>query len=276
MLDASLAIRITEVLSALAGLIGTLELLALKSHFTAGGLWDWRLLRVQDRWLVTSLLGRIIGAGLSNRALPFVLGIKILMCLMLLVGAPDALKSPATILLAIIWIIFALRLPYGADGTDQMLSFIFSALAIRSVFPDNGCLSEVCLWFIALQTSLCYCTAGVAKLRGDTWRRGTALPAILATTGYGHPHMALWLTRRHSIAHFACWAVIGFECAFPTWLLFGGYVGWPLVVTGLGFHLVNALIMGLNRFLWAFLATYPAVLFCAQRVHLPHLGWMGL
>jgi hypothetical protein len=36
------------------------------------------------------------------------------------------------------------------------------------------------------------------------------------------------------------------------------------VVLGLGalFHLLNAFMMGLNKFFWAFVSTYPALIYC--------------
>jgi hypothetical protein len=34
-------------------------------------------------------------------------------------------------------------------------------------------------------------------------------------------------------------------------------------VLGILFHVANAVIMGLNTFVWAFVETYPAILFCA-------------
>jgi len=38
------------------------------------------------------------------------------------------------------------------------------------------------------------------------------------------------------------------------------FLGW-----GLAFHLMNALVMGLNSFLWAFLATYGAIIYCCMQ-----------
>jgi hypothetical protein len=37
------------------------------------------------------------------------------------------------------------------------------------------------------------------------------------------------------------------------------FLGW-----GVAFHLGCAVVMGLNNFLWAFIATYPALLFAAD------------
>jgi hypothetical protein len=33
------------------------------------------------------------------------------------------------------------------------------------------------------------------------------------------------------------------------------------------FHLTNAVVFGLNRFLWAWLAAFPALLFWVERLH---------
>jgi hypothetical protein len=59
----------------------------------------------------------------------------------------------------------------------------------------------------------------------------------------------------------AAWSVIIVECAFPLVVI----APFPLMVVllslGMLFHLLCAVIMGLNSFLWAFVATYPALVF---------------
>jgi hypothetical protein len=59
----------------------------------------------------------------------------------------------------------------------------------------------------------------------------------------------------------ASWLVIVFECAFPLVLWVRPQGAALLLACGLAFHLCNALVLGLNRFLWAWLAGYPALLF---------------
>jgi hypothetical protein len=53
--------------------------------------------------------------------------------------------------------------------------------------------------------------------------------------------------------------VIAFECAFPLALIDARL----LSLLGIAFHVVNARVLGLNRFLWAWLAAYPALWFWA-------------
>ena len=40
---------------------------------------------------------------------------------------------------------------------------------------------------------------------------------------------------------------------------------------GLLFHMFNAFVMGLNKFFWAFLSTYPAILYCNYQIE----GWLN-
>ena len=37
------------------------------------------------------------------------------------------------------------------------------------------------------------------------------------------------------------------------------WLGW-----GILFHLLNALVLGFNKFVWAWFATYPVILYAAQ------------
>ena len=63
-------------------------------------------------------------------------------------------------------------------------------------------------------------------------------------------------------ALFVGWAVIVFELLFPLALVAPNSLMFSLFAIGAIFHLGNALVMGLNTFLWTFLAAYPAVWYC--------------
>lgn len=69
------------------------------------------------------------------------------------------------------------------------------------------------------------------------------------------------------------WAVIAFEVLFPLSLCFGStgaIVG--MAVAG-SFHLATAVLMGLNSFLWAFLAAFPAYYYVACFID-SHAPWL--
>jgi hypothetical protein len=112
-----------------------------------------------------------------------------------------------------------------------------------------------------VQLTLSYFMAGITKLRHADWRGGDALASFVGE--YGAPG---WLTRAlHGRARLAAssWGVLGFECGFP--LAWSGPRACALLLcAGLCFHLGAWLLFGLNRFVFAWAAAYPALYWCSQ------------
>lgn len=160
-------------------------------------------------------------------------------------------------------LLLGMRSRFGGDGADQMTVITFTVLALAFAFGQQRA-AVLVLWFVTAQTCLAYLTAGVAKLVSAQWRSGTALGEILATGVYGHPWAAAVLARRTRLAAAACWSVIVLECTFPAVLIGVRPLTWALLAGAALFHVGTAILMRLNTFLWAFVATYPAVLYCAS------------
>jgi hypothetical protein len=122
------------------------------------------------------------------------------------------------------------------------------------------------LGWIAIQTLLSYVMAGLVKVRAPAWRHGEALSAFLSSPRYAAPLASRRLASSKSVMRFASLGVIGFELSAGLVL----FVPEPVVLGWLGlaatFHLVNAWVFGLNRFFFAWLAAYPAVVYWAARV----------
>lgn len=70
------------------------------------------------------------------------------------------------------------------------------------------------------------------------------------------------------LARFSSWGVLAFECSFPIALL-DIRAGIALLALASGFHLANALILGLNRFFWAWVSAFPALLYWSARAGEP-------
>lgn len=262
--DAGDAFRIVEVVTCLGGCISTLEFIALRKELSTGGLWDWGVLELQGRWLIATRRGRLISRIFSNNNLIVVLGFQLVAFIAMLARPePSFAKLFLGGLVTTTWLLFAVRTPFGADGTDQMFFSLLVGITMRHLGPSSDRLAVAALWFIALQSSLAYMTAGVAKLRGTSWRKGSALPAILATDGYGCPPIARALHQRPILAKLLTWSVMTFECAFSAWLIFGIVAAVAVTSVGIAFHAANAFVMGLNRFAFAFAASYPAICYCA-------------
>ncbi|MGL4743414.1 MAG: hypothetical protein ACRCXL_03370 [Dermatophilaceae bacterium] len=147
---------------------------------------------------------------------------------------------------------------FGTDGSDQVSFLVQSAAALgRTGGSDSTRAAAV--QFIGAQTVLSYGASGWAKLPGPAWRSGDALISIMRTRTYGDEWLFTQLQKHPALARMLCHGVLVVECGFPLLLLKRGrYIDGGLLMMA-GFHLANARFMGLSRFAWAFMSTYPAV-----------------
>lgn len=175
--------------------------------------------------------------------------------------APSTSKSRSAALLGLSGLMLAksYRHTYGSDGSDQM-SFITTTVAGAASLPGlsawhRGMLSG----FVTFQSTLSYFSAGVAKLRSSAWRDGSAVTGIFRTKTYGDEQLYQFLKDRPWAAKTLAWTVIAAETAFPIVLVLPPLPRRALLGLAASFHVANARFMGLNRFFWAFLGTYPVV-----------------
>jgi hypothetical protein len=164
-------------------------------------------------------------------------------------------------------VLVQLRSAYAGDGAQQMNLVIGVALLLGFnpwVRPLTG---VICLFFIAAQSMLSYFVSGFAKLISPIWMKGDALMKIMATTAYGS-ELGYRLTSFHPpLTRMLCRVTVLLEVAFPL-LLFGPkWVVAAFFLWGMGFHVANAVLMGLNTFVWSYLATYPAIYFLWGCLH---------
>ncbi len=157
-----------------------------------------------------------------------------------------------------------MRLVFGLDGSDQMQAIIWVSLAAFAA-ASTPTQSTVAVAFIAGQLALPYVAAGVAKLLSADWRGGSAIVGILSTDTYGHRALQQ-VVNRPSVARLLCWSVIGFEVGFPLLLTLGGIGLVVSAIAAVAFHAGVAHFMGLNLFLWAFLAALPCVAATRQAI----------
>ena len=250
-------------LSSVGILLSTGEYLALRHEFLPFGLFDWRILSSNRRRKVTSryVPQLLIGSG----ALPaLLLRFAASLALFVLGFQRSAVGLLVLSVIGITTLFVNYRLRLGLDGSDQMLTLLSITLWIASLGRTNTAISSLCLWFIAAQSCLAYLTSGMAKLAGRTWRSGKAVAEILSTSSYGHPFCARYLHPNSAFSKALCYSTVAFEVLFPVVLVIGRPWVFLVLAGGLALHLSIALAMGLNCFPWAFVATYPALLYCAR------------
>jgi hypothetical protein len=236
-------------------MIRTLELLAKSALFAPRGCFSWELIRElstfeRPHWFVTLL-------GESFR---YILYLRLTASCGLLLFFLPSVQIPCLIIAALTSLLLNLRMPVGQDGSDQMSLLILIPASLAFLFHQE--LAKVAvLVFVAAQASLAYTTSGIAKLISPVWRSGKAIPQILSTLSYGHGLAARAFSFSPTLCLAVCWSIIMFETLFCLWPLTGtrGLVG--ILAVGAAFHLSCAALMGLNCFLWSFLATYPAIIF---------------
>jgi hypothetical protein len=89
----------------------------------------------------------------------------------------------------------------------------------------------------------------------------------MSTQTFGNERLYRFLANNPQMAILASAAVYGGEIlvAFAPWV--PSPVGLMLLGSGLVFHLLVALTMGLNTFLFAFAAAYPAALYTSNLLY---------
>jgi hypothetical protein len=185
-----------------------------------------------------------------------------------LICAWSALRIVPLVLIAVAALCSAYRDGPLRDGADDMLMVSSVGAAVASL-PVADWTKVMALAFVAGQLLLSYLIAGAAKLAGSDWRHGSAVVDVLATRDFGRTVPRL-LQGAGPAGRLASWGTIVLELTLPVMFVMGGPLLLPAVALGAMFHLGIATMLGLNRFLPAFLSAYPAAIFCTV-----HFGIFG-
>lgn len=153
--------------------------------------------------------------------------------------------------------------PYNG-GADRMGLLVLSCLCATH-FAPTPLLKEASFGYLAAQLVLSYFMSGWVKVVNPAWRRGEALVEVFAYSAYPVSESLRGWAARPRLLWAMGWAVMLFELAFPLALIHPVSLAVALVIAAT-FHLANACLFGLNRFLWAWLAAYPALWWCQGRL----------
>jgi hypothetical protein len=256
--DPAQALNFAVRFSALAQLIGLLELSFARKELAPDGFLDWSLIgllspRTQTR--VGSLFRRSFGR-LSSRAV-------VVIAVLDAVVAGTLLLWPSVLFLialaAAIQMILMKRHHLTVDGSDQMLLMVLLVCLLGRI-GNEAVTNRAAVSFLAAELTLAYLVAGFSKAASGYWRSGDAITMIVQTRMYGQPKAARAVADHPSIGCVAAYAVICWESVFLLCVTAPPVVVILLLAMGVGFHLGCAIVMGLNRFLWAFVASYPSLM----------------
>ncbi|WP_155984839.1 hypothetical protein [Saccharomonospora piscinae] len=257
-------LRRVERLAAVGAGVSSMEALTAIRDFDRGSLLNWQVARTRFPWMV-GRAGRVLDVVFDKEGLRVLHGLRLLSAGTVLAGRkPRRSKRAAKAYLAGSSHAMRLRSPYGSDGSEVLLSITLTALTLADLAGSDTRARKACLWFIAAQSCLSYGIAGSAKAISPVWRDGSAIRDIFRTRIFGQEDLFRFLRDKPRLNRAIGWATIGGEALFPLVLLAPKPLARALLAVGLCFHTGNAVAMGLNRFVWAFVSTYPAIEYCAR------------
>lgn len=203
----------------------------------------------------------------DNNFFYFILWIKFFSVLILLFIVP---KTIAWSLLITVLLISSLLVNFRdvltKEGSDQMQLVVLIALFLSTQFWTTDLILFCGIIFIAIHSAFSYLTSGISKLFSLSWRKGEAFYLIMNTVSFGDKRIAHIFHQRNTLGIITCWIVIIFECIFPFVFLMPIDILIIFLSIAFLFHIANAIIMGLNVFPWAFLSTYPSIIYVNQAI----------
>jgi hypothetical protein len=256
-----MALRATEILFALSLCIQTLEYLRMGQATADEGLWSWPLQRAD---IPNARVRAVLDVLFKPRVHQLHLVLRLLAAAVLAVqGASLPLVGflfAGNLLILIRW--------RGAfnGGSDFMTLVVLTGLLISQVVGAFGNVQlgwQAGFWYIAIQSITSYFMSGSVKLLRREWRNGSAMTIFLNGAIYG-PLSATHLLRNKWLALLGSWGFIVWEILFPFSLLDPRLAVLLCAVAAL-FHFLVFWFFGLNRFFWAWLCAFPAIMWCSAQ-----------
>lgn len=230
---------LTGKLAAISVIIQMLEYLVLRKEFTPKGIWP-------SHRLGYSATMALIAVGLIG-AIGFLFQAHV--------------TFAGAMLIATLGMALRFRGSFNG-GSDSMSLVILGSLTFGlAAAPYTEMAPRIAILYIGVQSLLSYFIGGLAKIRHPKWRTGEMMAALLMRAGYYTPNWVHRWAQSGPLMFVASWMILIFECTFPAVLLHPAltlvYLGFAIV-----FHVVNGFVFGLNRFLFAWIASYPALIYC--------------
>jgi hypothetical protein len=254
--------------------IGTLEFLAIAREFSPAGVYSWRILQIPFHASRASRIALWLVPIRDESGIRGLLIIRLIVLGLLFVAPMESLSFTCLMCVLVASnLIFTLRRSIGDDGSDQMFAIILITCLVCVGPHSDDFVLQCGLWFLAGQACLSYCSAGLSKLISPVWRSGDAIYKIFNTGTYGHEAVANLTRNSRCLRLVLCWSVIAVESLFPLALFLPSPYVWGFLIAGALFHFGCAVLMGLNLFVFAFVATYPAIYFVSS--HISSRLWGG-
>ena len=262
MLSTPLAIRAIELLFAWSLSIQTLEYLRMRPATQGNGLWVWSIQRqdVPNQWM-----RKFLDSLFTPQAFTALLVLRLL-ALVSLVFQGCHLLNIGFLFVSNLALLIRWRGAFNG-GSDFMTLVVLTGLLIAQVvshFSSSEFGWRAGFWYIAIHSITSYFMSGSVKLLQREWRNGSAMTIFLNAAIHGPLGSGHWL-RKPRLATQSSWAFMVWESLAPLALLDARLAVLFCLIASL-FHFLVFWYFGLNRFFWAWLATFPAIIWCAGQI----------
>jgi len=187
---------------------------------------------------------------------------RIVLCVFLVAGFYPPLVCLALLIYGV-FILHRYQGPYNG-GSDRMGLLILCCLCLVYFMPSEQW-QEIAFGYLAVQLVLSYFISGAVKIVNPNWRSGRALADVFLFSAYPASEGIRAWAKKPQLLFVMSWAVMMFELAFPIALLTQATLAAALLIAAI-FHLANAMLFGLNRFFWVWLAAYPSIIWLQGRL----------
>lgn len=252
-LSSDLAVSLICLLVGLSSALQSAEFLKLRGNY-----WPWRIIR-DDYSFLPPIVRKFLDLTLTERSFLTLNVLRLIASLIFVVFPSWSLA----ILMFIAVTLTCFRYRGSFNGGSDFMSLITLIALTLILFFDHPAMTFCCLWYVAIQSCSSYFIGGLVKLKKSNWRNGTALAGFLGSTIYKESPLTHWMRNHKVLAFVGAWFAMLFELTFP-FLAFMPLLTLPTLVIGIAFHIANAYLFGLNRFTFAWVATYPAIYYCQQ------------
>lgn len=265
---------ISSVLFGIGQLVQTWDFLKIRTAWGPKGVWTPNLIASEWQQLKASWWEAPLRAlffrheRFWHEGFYGILVVKTLAALSLFI-APGSIAC-ALLLLTIIYTNLRWRGTYNG-GSDMMsvvvgMGLMWSWLILEIASPaDSSHWAKLGVYYIGIQSVISYFVAGIIKIKRPHWRSGEALKSFLNVSVFNDEKAQIEKIRNNpQIMRLLSWATLFFEIAFPL-ALFNTPTALFFITWAALFHLTNVYLFGLNRFFWAWAATWPCILIIGLR-----------
>ena len=245
-------------------LVQTFEFFRIQNEMTGEGVWAWSVLKKELPQNSPSV----------NRLFDFLFQEKIhlihlcarLLGALLLIAVGSNLWLMLFLFFSHVSLLFRFRGAFNG-GSDFLSLLVITGLLLAHLchLIDPMALGyKAGLWYITLHTISSYFVSGWVKFKRREWRDGSALVMFLDGGIYG-PLSANSFFRLKPVGMLCSWSFMAWEGLAP-FLLLSSDLAMVYCLIAACFHFLVFWFFGLNRFFWAWCASFPALIYCSGRL----------